>query len=201
MPGSGSRRAGPCPGNLTNMWWLAFFLLLTMGAALLVISGRWRREAGILGVPGSRIVSLDLARDGRPAATMVDKALGLTGRPDLLLETPGGQIPVEIKSGRAPAAPHLSHVLQLAAYCRLTEVTSGRRPHSGILQYADRGYSLPYTQALERDLLLKIGRIRARAGSLPDRSHDDVARCAGCGYASICDQRLSAARVGEGGWL
>jgi CRISPR-associated exonuclease Cas4 len=180
------------------MWWLVFFLLLAVGAALLLVSRRWRKDAGI---PGGRIVSVDLERDGRPAPTMLDEALGLTGRPDLLLETPRGKLPVEIKSGLAPAVPHLSHVLQLAAYCRLTEATYGRRPHNGVLHYADRSYSLPYTQALERDLLLRVGRIRAQVGSLPDRSHRDAARCAGCGYASMCDQRLSGSPVGQGGWL
>ena len=180
------------------MWWLAFFVLLVVGGTLVAVSRRWDTQVGIL---GGRVVSVDLARDGRAALPMVDDLLGLSGRPDLLLETRRGLVPVEIKSGKAPAAPHLSHVLQLAAYCRLAEATHGRRPRSGILQYADRGYSLPYTRALERSLLLMIGRIRAEAGRLPGRSHDEAARCASCGYASACDQRLAAPRGGEGGWL
>lgn len=183
---------------MTHMWWLVFSLLLAVGGALLVISRRWEAEAGM---PGGRVVSVDIERDGRPAPPMVDEALGLSGRPDLLVETRQGRIPVEVKSGKAPAAPHLSHVLQLAAYCRLAEVTYGVRPRSGILQYADRGYSLPYTRALDRNLRLKIGRIRSWADRLPGRSHDEAARCAACGYASICDERLAAPRGGEGGWL
>jgi CRISPR-associated exonuclease Cas4 len=180
------------------MWWLAFFLLLAVGGTLVMISRRWEAETGMA---SSRVISVDLTRDGQPAPSMVDEALGLTGRPDLLLEARNVRVPVEIKSGKAPAAPYLSHVLQLAAYCRLAEVTYGRRPDHGILQYADRGYSLPYTRALERRLLLKIGRIRAQAGRLPDRSHEEAARCGACGYASVCDQRLDAPRAGEGGWL
>jgi len=171
------------------MWWLAFAVLLSVGAALLLISRRWERGAG---VPGGRIVSVDLERHAHPAPPMVDETLGLSGRPDMLVETRNGWIPVELKSGKAPAAPHLSHVLQLAACCRLTEATYGHRPRSGIVQYADRGYSLPYTRALERSLRSRIGRIRSWGDRLPGRSHDEAARCAACGYASICDERLTS---------
>ena len=180
------------------MWWLAFFLLLTVGGVLVTMSRRWEIETG---VAGSRVISVDLERNGHPAPSMVDETLGLSGRPDLLLETRKGWAPMEVKSGKAPATPYLSHVLQLVAYCRLAEVTYGRRPRNGILQYADRGYSLPYTRALERNLLLKIGQIRAQAGRLPDRSHQEAARCSTCGYSAVCDQRLTASRGGETGWL
>jgi CRISPR-associated exonuclease Cas4 len=183
---------------MIGMWWLVSLCLLIAGGALVVISHRWEVEAGI---PGGRVVSVDLERDGRAAPPMMDEALSLTGRPDLVLETRKGWIPVEIKSSKAPAMPYLSHVLQVAAYCRLAEVTYGRRPARGILQYADRGYALPYTRALERSLLLRIGWIRAQAGRLPDRSHQEAARCSACGYSSVCDQRLAAPRGGEVGWL
>jgi CRISPR-associated exonuclease Cas4 len=180
------------------MWWLTFFLLLVVGGALVVISRRW--EAGT-SIPGGRMISVDLERDGRPAPLMIDEGLGLSGRPDLVLETRGGCVPVEIKSGKAPATPYLSHVLQLAAYCRLAGATYGKRPSRGILQYADRGYSLPYTRALETRLLRTIERIRAQGDRLPRRSHEAAARCAACGFTSACDQRLAVPQGDEGGWL
>jgi CRISPR-associated exonuclease Cas4 len=180
------------------VWWVVFSFLLIAGAALVVISHRWEAEAGIR---GGHVVWVDLERYGRPAPPMIDKTLGLSGRPDLVLETRKGWIPVEIKSGKAPATPHLSHVLQAAAYCRLVQVTSGRRPARGVLQYADRGYSLPYTRAMETRLVRTIERIRAQAGELPNRSHADSSRCAACGHASVCDQRLAVPQGGEGGWL
>jgi CRISPR-associated exonuclease Cas4 len=180
------------------MWWGAFFLLLAMGGVLVVIARRWEAEAGI---PGGRVVSVDLARDGCPALPMVDEALGLSGRPDLVLEERDKWIPLEIKSSKAPVRPYRSHVLQLAAYCRLIEVTDGRRPSHGILHYSDRTYSLPYTRPLEREMLRVLGRMQAQAGRLPARSHDEPARCDACGYASACDQRLPRRQAGEGGWL
>lgn len=180
------------------MWWPAFFLFLILGGALVALSRRWQAEAGI---PGGRLISVDLERRGRISPPLTDDCLGLTGRPDLLLETRGGWVPVEIKSGPAPARPYASHVLQLAAYCRLVEASHGRRPPYGILKYADRGYSFPYTRGLETNVMRAIERIRSRADELPDRSHAEAARCAGCGYQSACDQRLAARPGGEGGWL
>jgi CRISPR-associated exonuclease Cas4 len=198
LPYLGGRSPGGRPGDLMVMWWLATFLLVIVGGMLVATSRRWQAEAGM---PGGRVVSVDLERDGRAAPPMIDERLGLSGRPDLLLETRGGWVPVEIKSGQAPATPYLSHVLQLAAYCRLAEVTYGRRPLYGIVQYADRGYSLPYTRALEANLLRGVERIRAEADRLPGRSHSEVARCAACGYSSACDQRLASPQGGEGSWL
>jgi len=180
------------------MWWLIFAFLLSLGSALVAVSLRWNAKAGI---PAGRAVSLDLERDGRPASPMLDDVLGLSGRPDLLLKTRQGLVPVEVKSGLAPATPHLSHMLQLAAYCRLIEVTHGRRPRHGILHYADRTFALPYSRALERMLLLRMGRMRALAEALPDRSHDQPGRCAACGYASACDQRLAVGPRDRDGWL
>ncbi len=180
------------------MWWPVFFLLLILGGAMVALANRWQAEAGI---PGGRLISVDLERHGHSTPPLNDESLGLTGRPDLLLETRRGWVPVEIKSGPAPAAPYASHVLQLAAYCRLVEATYGRRPPHGILQYADRGYTFAYTRRLETNVARTVERIRAWADKLPDRSHAEVARCAGCGYQAACDQRLAARQGREGGWL
>lgn len=180
------------------MWWPVFFLLLILGGALVALSHRWQAQAGI---PGGRLISVDLERHGHSSPPLNDESLGLTGRPDLLLDTRRGWIPVEIKSGRAPATPHASHVLQLAAYCRLVEVAYGKRPPHGILQYADRGYTFAYTRGLETDVARTIERIRSTIDRLPDRSHAEPARCAGCGYQAVCDRQLAARQTGEGGWL
>jgi len=180
------------------MWWLAFSLLLLLGGALVALSNRWQAEAGI---PGGRVISVDLERHGRNPPSLNDEHPGLTGRPDLLLETRHGWVPVEIKSRPAPATPHASHVLQLAAYCRLVEVTYGRRPPHGILQYADRGYTFAYSRGLETSVARMVERIRARADALPDRSHAEAARCSGCGFQAVCDQRLAAPQGSKDGWL
>ena len=47
----------------------------------------------------------------------------LAGKPDYLVRRWRYVLPVEVKSGPAPAEPYRSHVLQLAAYCLLVEET------------------------------------------------------------------------------
>jgi CRISPR-associated exonuclease Cas4 len=172
-----------------------FFLLFFAGAALLWLSRRWAADAGL---PHGRLISVDLERQGQASPALIDAELGLTGRPDALLETRRGRVPVEIKSGAAPDEPHASHVLQLMAYCRLVQAAYGRRPPYGILKYADRAFKVPYSRRAEADLKRAIQAIQALGAQLPDRSHRDPARCAGCGFVAACDQRLAPA---EGGWL
>jgi hypothetical protein len=82
-----------------------FFLLLLVGASLLWLSRRWASDAGL---SQGRLVSVDLERDGRAAPTLVDPELGLSGRPDALLETRRGWTPVEIKSGSTVAPDMLA---------------------------------------------------------------------------------------------
>jgi CRISPR-associated exonuclease Cas4 len=172
-----------------------FFLLFLAGATLLWLSRRWAADAGL---PHGRLISVDLERQGQAAPTLIDPDLGLTGRPDALLETRRGRVPVEIKSGPAPDQPHPSHVLQLMAYCRLVQAAFGRRPPYGILNYADRAFEVPYSRRAEAALRRAVKSMHALGADLPDRSHRDPARCAGCGFAAACDQRLAPA---DGGWL
>ena len=45
------------------------------------------------------------------------------------------KIPVEVKTGRKPKAPFFSHVLQIGAYCLLSEETFGTKPTHGLIRY------------------------------------------------------------------
>ena len=101
-------------------------------------------------------------------------------------------VPVEVKSGAAPEQPYESHVLQLAAYCLLVEEQEGRAPPHGILKYDDRAFEIDYTPALRAELLDALDAIRhdLHARNV-DRSHDEPARCGGCGYRQRCEQRLA----------
>jgi CRISPR-associated exonuclease Cas4 len=116
---------------------------------------------------------------------------GLTGRPDYLVRGRDGIIPVEVKSGRAPAHPYDSHVLQLAAYCLLVEEQEGRPVPYGIVKYDDRAFEIDFTPGLRVRLLDALGAIRSGLEARDvARSHDEVQRCAGCGYRDRCDERL-----------
>jgi CRISPR-associated exonuclease Cas4 len=119
----------------------------------------------------------------------------LSGRPDYVMQHRGALIPVEVKSGRAPASgPYPSHVLQLAAYCLLVEETRGQRPPHGLLVYADddgQAYEVAYSPALEDELLdiLDEMRLALDEDDVP-RDHDQAALCRACGYRDACDEAL-----------
>jgi CRISPR-associated exonuclease Cas4 len=163
-------------------------LFLALGAFLLWLG---RRQAARLGLPAGRVVYVDVGGLTRPDRPLYDRDLDLLGRPDYLVETPKGVVPVEVKSSAGPSAPYDSHVLQLAAYCRLVEASRGKRPPHGILKYVDRSFALDYTPGLENALLDLIAEMRRAEGSAPDRSHDSPQRCRGCGFREVCDQRLA----------
>ncbi|NOR89738.1 MAG: Dna2/Cas4 domain-containing protein [Anaerolineales bacterium] len=162
--------------------------LLVLGMLLILFS---RRRLKVLGIPAGRLISLDTSRLIPVTQPLYDPDLGLTGRPDYLVQRGRCRIPVEVKSGQAPQSPHRSHVLQLAAYCHLVEMTTGKRPAYGILKYADSAYKLQYTHALQQDLLQILGTLRKAQDSSPGRSHNSPARCRACGYLSSCDQSLA----------
>ncbi|HEX9018026.1 MAG TPA: CRISPR-associated protein Cas4 [Anaerolineaceae bacterium] len=164
--------------------------IILLVAALVVfwLSSRQRQATGL---PSGKVIYSDTSRWGKVEKPLYDPVSGLTGKPDYLVEEDGLVIPVEVKSSRAPSLPHDSHIFQLAAYCRLVEHTYGKRPPFGILRYRDQTFSIDYTPALERELdtLLEAIRQQDRQGEA-NRSHQDQARCARCGYRSICNQRL-----------
>jgi CRISPR-associated exonuclease Cas4 len=169
------------------MLYLSLFLLL-IALLLLWRSSRQRREAGL---PGGRLIYTDTRGWGKLEKPLTVVELGLTGKPDYLVNSGGTIIPIEVKSGRAPAAPYDSHIFQLAAYCLLVEKTYGKRPPYGIIHYSGRDFAIDYTRELESALLDRLAEIR-RDESRSDvpRSHEEPHRCRRCGFRSVCDQSL-----------
>lgn len=166
-------------------------LVLILVALILFWQAARQRKAS--GLPGGRIIYTDTRQWGAVEKPLYDPALNLTGKPDYLVMQSNGQIiPVEVKTGRSPAAPYDSHIYQLAVYCLLVDRSMGKRPDYGILHYPGRTFAIDYTQTLESSLLDTLAEMRQqdRRGEA-DRSHDQPARCVRCGYRSICDQRLA----------
>jgi CRISPR-associated exonuclease Cas4 len=152
-------------------------------------SGRQRKQAGL---PGGRVIYTDTRAWGEVEKPLYDQALGLTGKPDYLVEEKGRIIPVEVKTGRTPEAPYDSHIFQVAAYCLLVHKTYGKRPPYGIIHYPNRDFAVDYTPELETsllDLLAELKRDEVRT-DVP-RSHAEPGRCAKCGFKKICDQSLA----------
>ncbi len=167
---------------------LPALLLLGLALALLWQARKQRLAAGL---PGGRVIYADPKLWGPLEEPLYDGALGLTGKPDYLVEQGGKIIPVEVKTGRTPASPRDAHIYQLAAYCLLVERVLGKRPAYGILHYPERTYAVDYTAEMEEALLDVLAELRRqeRRGE-PERSHEEQGRCRGCGYRSICDERL-----------
>jgi len=154
----------------------------------------WRsdRQQKAAGLPGGRVVYTDTHGWGKVEKPLYDSALGLTGKPDYLIEKNGQIVPVEVKSGRAPESPYDSHIFQLASYCLLVEKTYGKRPPYGIIHYENRDFAIDYTHDLETALMDLLAEMRQdEIKREVNRSHDQAARCSGCGFRNVCDQSLA----------
>jgi CRISPR-associated exonuclease Cas4 len=164
------------------------FLILS-GILLFWISTRQRRSTGL---PAGRLIYSDHKQWGKIETALYDPTYNLTGKPDFIVESNRGLIPVEVKSGRGRQAPYDSHIYQLAAYCLLIDQTFGIRPEYGILHYSNKDFAVDYTPTLEHSVINLIREIRALGRKRTiDRSHESLNRCQNCGFNAICDQSLS----------
>ena len=168
-------------------------LYLALVIFLLAVLFFWQsdRQRKAAGLPGGRVIYTDTRAGGTLEKPLFHQALGLTGKPDYLIQQNGQIIPVEVKSGRAPDAPYDSHIYQLASYCLLVEKTYGKRPPYGIIHYNNRDFAVDYTQELESKLLDILAEMKRdeHKGEVA-RSHEQASRCVRCGFRKVCDQRL-----------
>jgi CRISPR-associated exonuclease Cas4 len=162
-------------------------LALILLALIALISALRLRAA--TGLPWAPVVYHD-ADAWTPERPLVARRLGLVGKPDYLIQMRGRLIPVEVKPGRNAAHPYESDLMQLAAYCVLIEETTGAAPPYGLLRYAERTFRLSYTARVREEVLTLLDEMRNALDNDCDRSHDDPARCRGCGFLSQCDQAI-----------
>lgn len=164
----------------------ALFLLVALG--LIWLSGRQRRN---LGLPEGRLLYSDTGARRELTEPLYAEDLSLVGKPDYLVESKEGLIPVEVKSGRTPSKPFDSHVYQLAAYCLLVQRAYRRRPPYGIIRYPGRSFAVEFTRELEMRLLGILADMRAALVQRElHRSHEQPGRCNSCGFGQICEERL-----------
>ncbi|HLL71585.1 MAG TPA: CRISPR-associated protein Cas4 [Pyrinomonadaceae bacterium] len=187
-----------------NLLFLAFFILLLVACAAWWAARRGTRQVDLpegrliysdTGAPVGRIAPVTLNERGeRQEKPLLSHRHGLVGRPDYLLQTDEGIIPVEAKSTTCPAngVPYKSHLIQLASYCLLVEEATGERVPFGVVRYRDRQLRVDYTDELRENLLGLLAEIReARRAEDVHRSHDEGGRCAACSYREICDESLA----------
>ena len=172
------------------VWLLLSAAFLAMLGVWLLIRSRSVRRA--TGLPAGRVAYVDTGAWDRCERPLFSDRHRLTGKPDYLVQSREGIVPVEVKSGSAPEQPYPAHLLQLAAYCLLLEDQEGRMPPYGIVKYDDRAFEVDYTPSLRAELLHTLEGIRRDLHAHDiDRSHDEAARCLGCGFRGRCDQRLA----------
>jgi len=163
--------------------------LLLLAFALLLLSGRQRHRAGL---PSGRVIYTDTRAWEKVEKPLYDANLGLTGKPDYIVQHNDAIIPVEVKTGRTPQAPYDSHIFQVAVYCLLVETAYSRRPRYGIIHYPTRDFAVDYTPDLENTLLDLLANIRRdERRTEVERSHEEPYRCLHCGYRTVCNQKLA----------
>jgi len=167
---------------------LLVILLVILALVLLWYAGQRQKY---LGLPRGRVIYAD-SRHWKPIEQPFYSAkLGLTGKPDYLVEQHNQLIPVEVKSTHVSQGPYDSHIYQLAAYCLLVKDVFRVRPDFGILHYPNQTYRIDFTDELEAITIGLLQEIRSKEKiKNVQRSHEHPTRCRGCGYYSTCDQRL-----------
>ena len=134
--------------------------------------------------------------DGLTEETPVlrSRKYNLAGRPDYMIKENDLRIPVEVKTGRRPKAPFFSHVLQIGAYCLLSEETFQSSPSHGQIRYGfeSKPHNVEWEPKLKTLVLEKIeemndiltGRTKAH------RNHKRVGKCNNCSRRKGCPERL-----------
>lgn len=166
---------------------LGLSLLALLAAVLLAVrAGRGQTASGL---PSGQLVYADTAQWSAVAQPYFSPRYRLTGKPDYLVDSREGLIPVEVKHTTAPASgqAYASHVMQLAAYCLLIEETHDQTPPYGLIHYRDATLRIEYTDALRAELLRLLEEMRRdRLARAVARSHADARRCQGCGVRDAC---------------
>lgn len=146
-----------------------------------------QEEKGELVLSGALLDS-DLQGKG---TLMRDPAWDITGTPDYILDTPGGPVPVEVKTGHTPNKPYPNHVLQVSCYLRLLEA-NGRPPPYGLINYPEGVFRVAWGDPQKADLRACLDRMAVcRTAGKADRDHDQPGRCKGCARRDACEQRLA----------
>lgn len=170
---------------------LTALLMTSLSAALLAVALFANRDVGRL-EEEHRFVHGEVQDQawlgGKP---LHDPSWGLSGKPDYVVETEDGVVPVEVKTGRTPDRPFPSHRLQVASYLRLLEANGAALAGHGMLTYPEGVFKVHWdeeTQAELREVLARMA--TALDEGKADRDHAHPGRCRGCARREFCDQRL-----------
>ena len=134
--------------------------------------------------------------DGLTKETPLLKSVNhnLAGRPDYLIKENEIRIPVEVKTGRRPRAPFFSHVLQIGAYCLLSEETFQRKPTHGQIRYGfdNEPHDVKWDSDLRALVIEKLEDMNdiVEGKAEAHRNHKRVGKCNNCSRRKGCPERL-----------
>jgi len=134
--------------------------------------------------------------DGLTAETPVLKseAYNLAGRPDYIIKKGEERIPVEVKTGRPPKAPFFSHILQIGAYCLLSEETFAKKPAHGQIRYGfdNKPHEISWDFKLKNLVIEKLEEMNdILSGKMEaHRNHKRAGKCNSCSRRKNCPERL-----------
>ena len=134
--------------------------------------------------------------DGLTKETPLLKSINhnLAGRPDYLIKENEIRIPVEVKTGRRPRAPFFSHVLQIGAYCLLSEETFQRKPTHGQIRYGfdNEPHEVKWDSDLRALVIEKLEDMNdiLEGKAEAHRNHKRVGKCNNCSRRKGCPERL-----------
>jgi CRISPR-associated exonuclease Cas4 len=166
----------------------AFFL----GGLLLRKSQENRRD---LGLPNGEVFYQDHHGQPMSAVALHSRVYGLRGKPDCLIRTADGIVPVELKkSGRPPArgGVYPNHLIQILAYIILVRENYREHVPYGLVIYGGAAAVKVIPTVEDLDWLARtVHEVRAARGHQGvDRSHCQKSRCRGCGLKHNCGQSM-----------
>ena len=143
------------------------------------------------GLPDGTVLYSDAGRR-HAVRPLLSQRYGLAGRPDYLVNTSHGVVPIELKSAPYPrSGPRDGDIAQVLAYCVLVEDVLKVRVPYGIIQYADAQHTVPYARSERESLIALVAEIRrSHHHTTLHRSHSHSARCRSCGYNPVCGEDL-----------
>ena len=170
---------------------MVFVLAIAFALALIVWVHAGRKIARS-GIPEGPLVFQDADHRRALHRPLMSFRYGLTGKPDYLVETNEGIVPVEVKSHDSlRSGPYPSDISQLTAYCVLVEDATGVVPPYAIIQYANRPWRIQFTRQMRKEVLRVIDEMRsARQSQSVHRNHTQPGRCRACGFWDVCDERI-----------
>ena len=118
---------------------------------------------------------------------LFSKKYNLKGKPDFILHTKDGLLPLEIKSTPRPEQPYFSHVMQLISYCLLMEEERNIRSKYGFIQYkGGQPFYIPYTEKMKAYLIKIMDEMRYYLDSGIQPVANRRYKCEKCSYKEDC---------------